>query len=358
MLASQVSLGGTLTRKSRFGCCSFDHLHSLEARLVQYAAVTLNQSEKPKMTTAIKQKPEPEVKVASLDGVGTVDAQKAPATNCAAPVKAPARKRWPWIVGILAVIAAVVLGVPKVREAMNTVSTDDAYVNGDVTYVAPRVSGQVKRVLVHDNNVVKKGDLLVELDSEPYQVQVDIAQAAVTAANADFTAAESSVRGSAGQVRSLVFGLQHAMDDVKDKIALLKLRAATLDSKKASLVKGEADYNRNKPLVATGVVTQQDMDAYTESYLVARAQVQEALQSVYETRVALGLPSTPPTGNDLTEVPAHLEETFSSVREAQGKLIQSAAALGVSGSFEKLPREMMTDFYGRYPKQSTDEIFE
>ena len=68
---------------------------------------------------------------------------------------------------------------PVVETMLNTVSTDDAYVNGHVTFVAPRVAGQVIKVLVDDNYRVKKGDLLVQLDKEPYQVQVAIKQAAV-----------------------------------------------------------------------------------------------------------------------------------------------------------------------------------
>ena len=277
-------------------------------------------------------------------------------TNTAA-VPSAGKHKWPWIVGLVAAVAACVASIPWIQETMNTVSTDDAYVNGHVTYVAPRISGQITKVFVEDNNIVHKGDLLIELDSEPYQVQVNISEAAVAAAKADITAAEASVRGSAGLVRSLVFGLQHAMDAVKDKIATLQLRVATLDSKRASLARAESDYNRNKPLAASSIVNQQDMDAYTEAYLVAQAEVQEALQGVYEVRVSLGLPATPPSGNDLTQVPDNLDQTFSAVREAQGRLIEAASALGVSGSFEKLPREMMADFYSRYPKQSIDEIF-
>ena len=72
---------------------------------------------------------------------------------------------------------------------LDTVSTDDAYVNGHVTYVAPRVAGQVSRVLVDDNDRVRKGDLLVQLDREPYQVQVDIKKAALVTAEADVKAA-------------------------------------------------------------------------------------------------------------------------------------------------------------------------
>ena len=82
------------------------------------------------------------------------------------------------------------------RSAVNTVSTDDAYVSDYVTFVAPRVSGQVVRVLVEDNNRVHKGDVLMELDREPYQVQVDIAEAAVAAAKADLVAATAATRGA------------------------------------------------------------------------------------------------------------------------------------------------------------------
>ena len=91
-------------------------------------------------------------------------------------------------------------------------STDDAYVNGHVTFVAPRVPGQVVRVLVDDNNRVHKGNLLVQLDKEPYQVKVDIAQAALAVAQADLVAAQAKVRGLAGLARSQRFELAHAME--------------------------------------------------------------------------------------------------------------------------------------------------
>ncbi len=85
-------------------------------------------------------------------------------------------------IGALILLAALVFGVPGVQQALNTVSTDDAYVNGHVTFVAPRVRGQVLRVLVDDNNRVRKGDLLVELDKEPFRLAVAGQQAAVDTA--------------------------------------------------------------------------------------------------------------------------------------------------------------------------------
>ena len=80
-------------------------------------------------------------------------------------------RKWLLLAGA---VAALAVGgyflAPWVNTALNTVSTDDAYVNGHVTFVAPRVPGQVMKVLVDDNQRVKKGDLLVQLDKEPFQV--------------------------------------------------------------------------------------------------------------------------------------------------------------------------------------------
>lgn len=83
---------------------------------------------------------------------------------------------------IVVLAIAAVFGVPWMQEILTTVSTDDAYVNGHVTSVAARVPGQVSKVLVDDNNRVSKGDLLVELDGEPYQVEVALKKAAVDTA--------------------------------------------------------------------------------------------------------------------------------------------------------------------------------
>lgn len=268
------------------------------------------------------------------------------------------RRRWPWLAGLILVGIAAFFIVPWVRDVLTSVSTDDAYVNGHVTQVAPRIAGQVTRVLVDDNNFVHKGDLLVELDPEPYQVQVNIAQSVVDVAQADLTAAQATVRGQEGFTRSLRFSLEHAIEDVDDKVATLKLRAATLDAKRASLTKAQADYERNKPLVAKGAVSQQQIDAYLEAQLVAEADVQQALQGVYQIRVALGLPPKPEKGDDLTEVPSDLNQTFSSVREAQAKLMQAAAALGVVESFNFTPKELIDDFYKRDPGKNIDKIYD
>src|SRR5262249_6723115 len=130
-----------------------------------------------------------------------------PAGGPAKPAEAgPPSHRWRKRLLWLGLVAGLAVGgyylKPAVETALNTVSTDDAYVNSHVTFVAPRVSGQVSRVLVDDNYRVKKGALLVQLDREPYEVQVEIKKAAVANAEADLGAAESQVQPILGMART------------------------------------------------------------------------------------------------------------------------------------------------------------
>jgi membrane fusion protein (multidrug efflux system) len=285
------------------------------------------------------------------------DGKPHPVTPPTPEIKRPVRKRWVWLlVGLLVLIALGYYFIPSVVLAFTTVSTDDAYVNGHVTFVAPRVAGQVARVLVDDNYRVKKGDLLVQLDKEPFQVQLNIAQAAVGAAEADLLAAQADARAIEGQMRSLRFTLDHAIEDVNNQIALLRAKVAALNSQKAVQVRAQADFDRVAKLVPSGSATKEELDLRRQLLDVAKAQVEEALQGVYQQRVFLGLPLKPPTVDDLGQVPPDLDQTFSSVREAQAKLIQAVARIGLSVSFDKSPRQMIDDFYKRDPQGNIDRI--
>jgi membrane fusion protein, multidrug efflux system len=283
-----------------------------------------------------------------------------PRTVPNSPPGAPAtgaRRRWVIrVAGLLALLLILFEGIPWVRNAMRTVSTDDAYVNGHVTFVAARVPGQVTKVLVDDNNRVRTGDLLVQLDKEPYQVQVNIAQASVEAAQANLVAAEAEARGIEGQARSLRFNLEHATEDVDNQVSLLRSRVAGLDSYKAAVAKAQADYDRALALVKSGTITTEELDHRKQALRDTQAQLEAALQGIYQIRAGLGLPPIPPTGGDLAQVPPDLNQTFSSVREAQMKLIQAVAQLGVSIAFDKSPQQMIADFYKRDAQGDIDRI--
>ena len=257
----------------------------------------------------------------------------------------------------LVLAIAAMFGVPWIREILTTVSTDDAYVNGHVTVVAARVPGQVSRVLVDDNNRVNKGDLLVELDREPYQVIVAVKKAAVDTAKADLDAAKANVRGIEARARSQRWKFQHAMEDVANQIALLHAKIAALDKSKASLKLAEAEFDRTKRLVVSAVASREEFDRREAALSVARAEVTQALDDIHQIRVSLGLPAEPENGEDLGVVPPDLEQNFSSVRQAQSELIQSAAELGIIHSINQTPKQMLEEFYKRDPNRDIDQIF-
>src|ERR1700751_155212 len=134
----------------------------------------------PTEMTEHESKPDPVDVQATAKAGAAVDrdgksSQADPASNpVLAKQRSTRRRRVLAGIGVLVVVLATMFGIPWIRFVLATVATDDAFVNGHVTFVAPRVRGQVARVLVDDNNRVHKGDLLVELDKEPYQTAVAI----------------------------------------------------------------------------------------------------------------------------------------------------------------------------------------
>jgi membrane fusion protein, multidrug efflux system len=255
------------------------------------------------------------------------------------------RKLLAGVLGVAVLAVLLVFGIPWVEAMLNTVSTDDAYVNGHVTFVAPRVAGQISRVLVDDNNRVRKGDLIAELDKEPYRVAVSEKQAAVDTAQADLQAATAAARAIEAQAMSQRWSLQRAVEGVDSQVALLHARVATISKSKAALALAQIEFERAKQLVARDDVSREVYDRRQAALTTAGAELTQTLAEVYQIRVSLGLPAQPDGGGDLGQVPPDLDETFSSVLEAQAALIQSAAQLGIVHSFDQGPKAMLDQFY-------------
>ena len=89
--------------------------------------------------------------------------------------KLPVKKRF--IFSFLAVIAALVGGY-WIYDTLGYQTTDDAYVETTTVSVSPKVSGQIVKVLVKDNQTVKAGDVVAVIDKVDYQVKLDQATAA------------------------------------------------------------------------------------------------------------------------------------------------------------------------------------
>jgi membrane fusion protein, multidrug efflux system len=254
------------------------------------------------------------------------------------------RKLLAGVLGVAALGVLLVSGIPWIEEMLSAVSTDDAFVNGHVTFVAPRVGGQISRVLVDDNNRVHKGDLIAELDKEPYRVVVSQKQAAVDTAKADVQAANAAVRAIEAQARSQRWNLQRAVQDVDSQVALLHERVAAVDKSKAALALTQVEFDRAQQLVAKANVSREVYDQRQAELTAAGAELTQALAEVYQIRASLGLPARPDGGGDLGTAPPDLDETFASVLQAQAGLIQSAAELGVAHSFNQSPKGMLDQF--------------
>ncbi|MBV8230716.1 MAG: efflux RND transporter periplasmic adaptor subunit [Planctomycetaceae bacterium] len=281
-----------------------------------------------------------------------------PEPSEAPPASHPWRKRLLWAGAVVGLAVGGYFLVPAVETALNTVSTDDAYVTGHVTFVAPRVPGQVARVLVDDHNRVKRGALLVQLDHEPYQVQVDIKKAAVGAAEADMVAARAEVEAIVAQADANRYQLERAIEDVHTQAANLHANVATLNSSKATLELARANLRRGEELFPGGGISKEELDQRRQTVKVQEAAVDQALQVVYATRVGLGLPARPEPGHDLGEVPADLDQTFSAVRQVFGQLRRSAAQFGYRPTTWKgTPKQLLEEFYKLDPERNLDKIF-
>jgi membrane fusion protein (multidrug efflux system) len=272
----------------------------------------------------------------------------------------PAEKKpwWMWVVGGALVLLALYEAIPWAITAFRTESTDDAYVNGHVTFVAPRVPGQVVRVMVDDNNRVRKGTLLVQLDKEPYQVKVEIAQAGLSVAQAGIVTAQAKVRGLESLARSQRFDLANAMRNLNNQVADLHSKVDALQAASATLIKAQADFGREKQLYQQQVISKAEFDSFQEAFSVAQAQHQKAKHDVGAVRAELGLAATSKNGDELSGIPTNLDQTYSAVKVAQARLMQTAAELGSFHSFKESPEEMLAEFYKRDSSGNIDAIFD
>ena len=98
----------------------------------------------------------------------------------------------PCITGLIFLICGIFYGVHSIYYK----STDDAFIEGHVITVAPRVSGPVLKLNIEDNQDVKKGDLLLEIDPNDYRAKLDETRAKLEEAEASLVSAENQVTKS------------------------------------------------------------------------------------------------------------------------------------------------------------------
>src|SRR5437870_5194231 len=151
-------------------------------------------------------------------------------TELDAPAEPAKKSRMRLRVGLGLAVVAVVAFLWWLH-ARKFEDTDDAQVDGYITAVSSRVPGTVVRVLVEDNQGVKQGDLLVELDTADLEVAVAQGRAAVAQAEAAVAAEQPNVSITASSNRAT---LQSAEDEVANAEADLEAARRDLDQAQAS----------------------------------------------------------------------------------------------------------------------------
>ena len=153
---------------------------------------------------------------------GTLAAE-APASAPAAPKSFLQRNRKPALIGAASLLAIIGVAAYLVYASYHE-TTDDAYTTGHVHSISTRVSGTVIEVAVDDNEVVKKGQVLVRLDPRDFQVAVDKAQADEDRAQADFDR-DAALKSSGAiskqeydQAKATLGVAKAILDDAKDQL--------------------------------------------------------------------------------------------------------------------------------------------
>jgi membrane fusion protein, multidrug efflux system len=205
------------------------------------------------------------------------------------------RRMLRWII-VVAIIFLTIIGSVVYIKISAYESTDDAYIEGKIIPISPRVSGHVARVYITDNMKVKAGDLLLEIDDRDFTARLNAARAALHAAQADSrsqeidvklitTSTSADVRENQANVeaaRAMVQNAQALSDAAKNQYreaqAQLTFAKASLKQAQAELIAEEAKYQQSftdlksyRKLAANRTVSKQKLEQIQTAERVAAA---------------------------------------------------------------------------------------
>jgi len=229
------------------------------------------------------------------------------------------RRRVTFAVALLVIVAGAILGARWIIYSRTHASTDDAYVEADIFPVSPRIAGHVLMVLIEQNQPVRRGQLLVEIDPQDYRIAVQEAQAALTQAasaagaaagnvnlteetgaagisqaRAQVVGAEAGVRTSEQQGESASAQVQSAQADEAAAAAAIdgarhdvSVAEAALVSARAQADEARKNAARADQLLASGAVAAQQRDAALATSISMQANVEAAAAKVQAARAGL-----------------------------------------------------------------------
>ena len=208
------------------------------------------------------------------------------------------RSRLKLFAGVTVLIVLVAMIFYYLRCVAPYESTDDAFIDGYVTLISPRVPGQVVRLMVTDNQEVKAGDVLVEIDPRDYEASLSQAKADLAAANsqanqsrAQVNVSEAKVAQAQAAVVAAAAEAQRANDDLKRYQSVesravsksaLDLAQAQARSANANL---EAAYSQTNAAEAEVVLSEAGVETATAAAQQAEAKLQQAELNLSYTKI-------------------------------------------------------------------------
>jgi membrane fusion protein (multidrug efflux system) len=252
-------------------------------------------------------------------------------------VKALPRKHR-WLIAVVVVVIALVLGFFYWLHARHYVSTDDAFINGHSVKISPRISGQVMTVAIRDNQLVHKGDVLVKLDPGDYQAKVNSARADLNAAQDDEQAAKADLELTRVTTGADVAQAQSALQGARSSVQQAK---ANVDAAKAKHVRTRADRKRFQVLYKKKETSLQHLQQVVAEARSAKAQWQAAQHQVAASKAKVReaeakLKSARSAPKRVKLKKARLENAKASVEQARAEL--ETAKLNLSYTVIRAPR--------------------
>ncbi|QSQ11022.1 HlyD family secretion protein [Myxococcus landrumensis] len=215
-------------------------------------------------------------------------------------------------------------------------STDDAQVEGRIANVSPRISGQVAKVLVNDNQRVKAGEVLVELDATDLEAKLEVARADVQSAEAQASNAQAQLSltevNAGATLRQARGGVVQASSGISSSKAALNQAQADVVAAEARFKLADADLVRVKTLKAEGAVTQADLDARESAYDQSKAALDVARAKLASTEAGVqgssgGLETAQGRLAAAETGPVQVTAAQAAVKLSNAKLKQAQAAL-------------------------------
>jgi membrane fusion protein (multidrug efflux system) len=175
--------------------------------------------------------------------------------------------------------------------ASTHISTDDAFVDGHVHVIAPKISGTILGIMVKDNQRVTRGDLLVEIDPTDYRVRVEDAASAFQAESARIVELNDRVEVARKQFQELKYQAESARLNfdlqktvLKQLEADIKKAEAGVEAQTAQLKQARIDIRRGEDLYKKEVISKEKYENTQTAYEVTEAQLKGAQEQLLQVK--------------------------------------------------------------------------